>query len=69
MWRLSFERYDFGREQEGSYSLNILEGGLRPHRTIVANWLARPPKQQLFHILSQIISRRGWDVQFSYKGK
>lgn len=56
IWRLSFERYQYGRERESRYSVNILH----QRRDTLAYWMRQEEAYQLFLLLSQIVQRRGW---------
>lgn len=56
IWRLSFERYQYGRERESRYSLNILHR----RRDTLGYWMRKEEAHQLFLLLSQIVQMRGW---------
>ncbi|MCA9999263.1 MAG: hypothetical protein KDE56_26040 [Anaerolineales bacterium] len=56
IWRLSFERYQYGRDRESRYSINILHR----RRDTLAYWMRQEEAHQLFLLLGQIVQRRGW---------
>lgn len=56
IWRLSFERYQYGRDRESRYSINILHR----RRDTLAYWMRKEEAYQLFLLLSQIVQMRGW---------
>ncbi|MCA9964217.1 MAG: hypothetical protein KC423_08240 [Anaerolineales bacterium] len=56
IWRLSFERYQYGRDRESRYSVNILH----QRRVTLAYWMRKEEAHQLFLLLSQIVQMRGW---------
>ncbi len=60
IWRISFEKFGHERHQESRFTLNIFHND---NRSTLAYWMRNEENYQLYLLLGQIFTDRGWNTQ------